>query len=66
MNPAAFVAIQIEASNESTERMQVPVQTSTLNKRMKQQRDRQRKRNVQAARNPGCRGSSGYLSLGAI
>ena len=37
-----------------------------VRKRMKQRRDRQRRRIVQAARNSGCQGSLGYLSLGAI
>ena len=43
---------------ESTQtRMQVPVQSSTLSKRIRQRRDRKRKRIVQVPRNAEFRGS---------
>ena len=46
--------------------MLAPAQTSTLEKMMKQRRDRQRKHIVHAARTPNCRRSLGSLILGAI
>ena len=52
LNTTAFAIIQIEARNPQNE-MLVPVQSSTLEKRLMQQRDRQRKRSVHA----GCKNS---------
>ena len=46
--------------------MLVPVQSLILEKRVKQRRDRQRRRIVQAAKTPSCLGSLGQLTLGAI